>query len=890
MHSNRLNTEFLMPAAPKEIATPTPLVARVLEGDIEGVMDVIDAMSPTERTASRPSLDRIAFNRWNLCREWDKGRANRLFRAIDLARFMCSADQPTTDYWMHVGVQDIAAFKQRYQPAISSQPIEKQLRGEHGWHYQHHVHRAVIAGLVERPQSEEYLDALFFGDLRGEFNIILKYLEADPALPPYLLQLFEREGTSDGSFAAREKYCHDPELHWSHAFITLSHRGDFSRTQLLDKTLGALSCDWPQFKSGWFSRFHEILAPTVAEMAPFVERYLALCYSRIAPTVSLAMDAIAQLYKANQVDEQQLCEALQPVIGSAVKGRVQAALDILGQMVKKSPHRAGQASAIALHALAHSAADVQKKTIACLQAWGLNAESQAAVLGYRTYVAAVNQVALSKLLEAGAQNSRVNPETLFATAIAIPAQEPLQLPAVSEPISKEVQASSTQISTLSKISPLDPSRVLLPLTTLVDLIERIAYVFENPLDVDELERAAEALVRFAPVAQADRAAFSALKKRARNLKWDSKPLGFALARLMACAVDGEDTADGVMRLQPDEAINTANFVAWRTYSLIAQAKKGLGLPPFSAPTHRGGFIDPTQLAARTAAYKKAGARISASEQAFAQMRLVSLNAASDLGARPESEVERLTVSWHVTSSEPNEGGYLFHTLHVDGKPKLKPTHDHDYSMLLRAKHLTGRRWGGEHDASDIRFAASLQPGSLEPFFAEAARAIGNNLDWWEAQWQNRAYLDVLLEPTTAITSMAYLTLGLALAGKEPGQAALAVDGLVRTARDGRLDITAMGETLARLWATPLVKGQRYGKCLAAAAQANEAMPLVVFALICSMAAVKPEAPRKDFAPLLELLVELKLAYGFSLAPSTRAALSAMRLSGKSKLAAQTILA
>jgi hypothetical protein len=43
------------------------------------------------------------------------------------------------------------------------------------------------------------------------------------------------------------------------------------------------------------------------------------------------------------------------------------------------------------------------------------------------------------------------------------------------------------------------------------------------------------------------------------------------------------------------------------------------------------------------------------------------------------------------------------------------------------------------------------------------------------------------------------------------------------------------------------------------------------------------------APLLELLLELKLAHQLSLPPNTCAALAAMRLSGKSKAAAQSIL-
>ncbi|MBK7006803.1 MAG: hypothetical protein IPH37_18085 [Burkholderiales bacterium] len=73
---------------------------------------------------------------------------------------------------------------------------------------------------------------------------------------------------------------------------------------------------------------------------------------------------------------------------------------------------------------------------------------------------------------------------------------------------------------------------------------------------------------------------------------------------------------------------------------------------------------------------------------------------------------------------------------------------------------------------------------MEPFFAEGAHALGNNLNWWEANWQNRAYLDVLIEPTTPMTPMALLLLAVALAGKEPGQTALAVDALAHSVQVG----------------------------------------------------------------------------------------------------------
>lgn len=912
----------------------SPLERHILAGDLVGLMNCIDTAGEDERKAMRRAVERLIVLRWQLLRanpdspltldgRTDKARANRLFRATELARFMCDPDQPACDYWKHIGIQDITAYKARYAPAPSAVPIDKQLQGEFRWHYQLYIHRAIVAGLVKRPETDEYVDALFFGDLRGESNVVLKHFDADPGLAPWLLRLFEREGSSEGSFAAREKYCHDPDLYWSHAFLTLCERGVYTRAQLLDKTLGALACDWPQFKSGWFSRFHEQLAPTVDETAVQADRYLALCHSRIAPTAGMALQAVAALYKAGHVTGDAVLCAATPAVSATAKGQVLAALELLGLVAKNEPALAHPASAIATQALAHTGADVQKKAIAFLGPWGLDEAGLELARSYLPFVSAVNRPALAKLTG----------EAQAPQAAATPAA-----PAAAAP---------------SPVSPLDASRALPPLDQIPDVVERMAYALENPADVDEWERVAGALVRMAPMAASDKAAFLALQKRTRKMEWTTRPLPFALARILAAALQGEGTAGDVMHVPGNIPSRAEHFIGPRAQGLIAQALAGQGLTPLSTPTHRGGFIDPQQLVARIQAHRHAGVQARVPEQVLALMRLVpaqmdadaahaalaeaqgikdpgplvqalryalgdgGVKVPQDAAARPlflaaarirsphADDVPTLAaygdlgpggplhprIDWHVVS-ETSEGGYTFHHLHLTHGPALQP-HEHGQphhtALALCAKHLADTRWAVEHEAAPIRFAASLLPSGLEPLFAEAARTVGNNLDWWEAQWQNRAYLDLLLEPTTLFTPMARLLLAVALAGKEPGQTALAVDALVLGVQDGRLDITALGETLARLWATPLVKGPRYAKSLTAAAQAHAAMPVAVFALLCAMVQAPASGERKDLAPLLELLLELRLGHQLPLPAGTRAALAAMKLGGKGKTAQQQLL-
>jgi hypothetical protein len=187
------------------------------------------------------------------------------------------------------------------------------------------------------------------------------------------------------------------------------------------------------------------------------------------------------------------------------------------------------------------------------------------------------------------------------------------------------------------------------------------------------------------------------------------------------------------------------------------------------------------------------------------------------------------------------------------------------------------------DAGAIHYVATLLPSDLQGFFAEGARMVGGNIDWWEAQWQNRAYLEPLLEPTTQMGPMACLLLALALAGKEPGQTAVAVDALVHAHAQGRFKSSqVLGETLRALLATPLLKVARLHKSLQAALRADSCIDGFVFELLCAALQARPEDPPRDTAVLLRLLLELKVAGARTLPPAATNAISSMKLSGNGR--------
>lgn len=842
---------------PDASSAAATLTHNILAGDVDAVRSQLVVLPPAERARLRQHAlklrEQVSQMQWSRQTHDDgtvttsgHSTASRTqVEAAALAVMACGTAQDVVDAWTDAG--ELIALARHCELRCLDGLAEAYLARSPATIGT--VQELVVAGLVPRPDSEAYITGLialprtlYFGQDKLSMKACL---EADPALIPLLLRLFEVEGTGEHNLAAVDKYARREDLQWDRIFLMLSREGYFSRDQLLDKTLDTLARDWPQFRAGWFSRFHGVLAPTVDEMAPHAPRYLGLCQSRIAPTVTFALGALKTLLAAGKIEGSALLAALQPVFYASVKAQVDAALKLADAVVKRDGALAHAASAVAMHGLQHEAADLQKKIIERLRAWGLDAAMREALAAQLDGVAGVNRPALAAL--------------------------------VGEPVAtKRAAASSADMPVVplgtGPLDPLDASRVLVPIDDVAELVERTAFVLENPAATDELERVLEALVRMAPLPADQRAAFAPVLKRARKLRSDAA-VARHLARLLVFVASGErmprpPTNDYLIRR---DKVAGDGLLSLRIDDLIEQAAAGWGLAPLSAATHAGGFIDPAVFELRMTAWRTrvVGTALSPvllGEEARARLRLWP---AAERG-------QPLTYAWSLRVSQ----------WEVQGKAY---THHH---FELTGVDTDGLGRSPDWADASVLYRASIQPGRLEAFFADGCNAIGNNLDWWEAQWHNRAYIDLLLAPTTPITAeqpMAVLLLALALAGKEPGQTALAVDALVHAHLDGRLDAPALATQLRTLLATPLVMAKRYARSLQGAVRADARLAPVVCGLLCEMIMANVESPPRDLAVLLELLLELSLTQAQPLPAGTRAALMAMPLGGKGKAALKALL-
>ena len=887
-----------------------PVHAAIRSGDLGSLLDLLRALTPTQRHALRGGL--LPLLKVVVEEHWKQGapRLRPQVQAASAAVLLCGTAHDAVGTWLDS--DQIVALCREFRPRALDGLADALLA--HSPQHIRTVQALIAAGLTPRPDTAAYaLGLIALPWLLRDPAKLQALMAADAGLAPALLRVFTVEGTADTSLASSDKYNHSPDMAWGSILLGLVERGVTTRAELLDRTLGALENDWPQFRSGWFSRFHAELAPSPAAMRPHLARYLALCHSRIPPTVSLALEALARLDAEAPLAGASLLDALRPVLAGAVKSQVEAALKLVDRIVQRKPAHSAAAAARVVPGLLLESAPLQKAILQRLKTWGLDDAARDALRGLGGSIAAVNRPAFEALLGNAASPPAV---AVQATAVAAPV----------------------------RIEALDPSRVLPPVTTVDSLVECIAHSFENDLDIDAFERALGGIVGLAPFSAEQQRSLSPVIKRAAKLK---RPLAQALARLLLMVAQGRAPATQAEFDASRNDSSAEGLLRARIDDLIALARQGKGDLPLSTPTHQRGFIAPAALVARVAAQQAQGTRQALGEQVLALLRLAptadepTRAAARRLADEPFTRALRYALgdtldpgrpsalfaaaarirhagqddplllrlhgdqgpdaaiaaryTWQVDSREFTSDGqtYLNHDLRVATAPQPP---DLPAALWAVQRHppggggSEGYRWwsfGGADEAA-VAWSATLLPSCLDAFWAEGARAVGNNLDWWEAQWQNAAYLRALLDPTATLGPMGTLLLALGLLGKEPGQTAIAVDALVQAQLDGRLNPAALGDTLRQLLCTAMPKAARLRSSLGKALQADAALRAPVFEALS--VAVTADPPPREWATLLELLLELKLSLALPLPAAARSALASAKPGGRAKGLLQTLLA
>jgi hypothetical protein len=767
------------------------------------------------------------------------------------------------------------------------------------------VRPLVREGIVPRPDSPAYTIAMLSGaPWRDSFDPMAD----DPGLVDVeIWRLFEVEGGGEDSLANYEKFHGD---HWGNAFRELAEKDASHRARLLDASLAALGRDFSTYRAGWFSRFHESLVPSDEERAQRTAAYLGLLRSRVGPTVSFAIAALTRIERAGLLGADDVLDRIGPVLSEGPVGTAKAALDLVGRAAAKSSGDAGRAALLAVDALRHPSPDVQRAAIALIGKLCVTSDvAVAAAIEER-----LPEVAASQRATATALAARLRGDATTDAAAA-------PTPARFKPAPERPSASD------GPHSPTEPSRTIEPLTTVESLVDAAVSVLETGEPADDIERVLDGVRRHADVrAGASARLIAPIAKRARTLlaRRDSQPFNGFDAQSDVAAVLLAWSAGEVVDSAPSHPSFNAGagaFLSTRAQEAAEHVANGRAEHSVALPTHRGGWIEPAVLVTRLADARPVSSldfvaailRLAPDGRAEALDRAAGLDGEEGavvryaLGGR---EPVGRTPGWWVAAARVRspgaddeavdkrhprlgpeaahaarlnlritrpKGTYERLSLGVQPPPRDRVAIDLPTALMLRDPSSFG--WLGRSSPAMFRWMATIQPGYREVWAAIGSLLIGRNVDWWSAEWGNRAFLEPFLDPWTALGPHALQLLGIALGAKEAGERGLATDvGRLAIAED-RLDADGLARGLAATVSIALDRPQRWALSLAdVAAESDRHAGVVADGIGAALSAIAGRPPR-SLVPLLRLVDELLAGTGRPLSAEARPTLEALAKSG-----------
>ena len=421
---------------------------------------------------------------------------------------------------------------------------------------------------MPRPDRPSYTIEMLAGVAYGD---VTELMAGDPGLlDDEVWRLFEVEGGGETSLANHEKFFND---RWGHFFRDLAARDPVMRERLLDVSLAALARDFSTYRAGWFSRFHESLAPTDEERAARSGAYLGLLRSRVGPTVSFAVAALTKVDRAGLLPADAVLDHVGPVLVEGSASAAKAGLGLVGRAGRGSPEAAGRAAVVASEAMAHESPGVQRAAIDLVAK--LIHEPDAAVA--RAIQDRLPGVAASQRSTATALVARLGGGEAKPTIVG-----------------PDVGSSAGQPS--RNASPTDPDRAIEPVTSLEGLVDLAVSVLETAEPADDIERLLDGIGRLAADRPESFARLTAaLAKRARTILardercplLGSDPVGDVAAVVLSWT-SGEVVAPGPANRSVQAGAGA--FLSARAREVADAAAPSRPFLSVAAPTHAGGWI------------------------------------------------------------------------------------------------------------------------------------------------------------------------------------------------------------------------------------------------------------------------------------------------------------
>jgi hypothetical protein len=298
----------------------------------------------------------------------------------------------------------------------------------------------------------------------------------------------------------------------------------------------------------------------------------------------------------------------------------------------------------------------------------------------------------------------------------------------------------------------------------------------------------------------------------------------------------------------------------------------------SLPTSPDGRIEPGEFDVRLAALNNRQ-RSAAEKDSQSPFHLDFL--LGRLRARGDAVPEQMQIVWRKKTWEASGRTYSYHQplLDIKGLPDPNRFDPAGLTTAHFAATLEMKRW-----------CATVNPRWPEGWFAAGCRDLGSNLDWWQADWSTRAYLEPLLNSWIYPGVMGALLIALGLGAKETGECGLATDALIAAISGSRLDAAAFGRALSEAAASGAIKFARWAKQLQKVAQAGPGHAEAIFRAIEVFLESAYGKESGDFGRMLELEYELAHLTGLKLRiPGCLRTLAELNTGGKTGRAATELL-
>ncbi len=823
------------------------------------------------------------------------------------------------------------------------------------------------AGVCGKPESPGYSQLLSMGMRHGGVSAphVVERLTEEPDLLQDVWRFFEQDVCPffEGS-------------QWIPALRELSDKRLIDRQRLLDEALDSLHHDVNDYSRSGYVRFYRGMAPTGEERVARQSVFLELLWHHVSSVVKFALDELAQLDKQSTLDGEVFLASPRSVFLLKPKGHALAALKLARHSADRRSELVPTAIRFVLEGLRHDSPDVQQHVLRLLERWRdqLQPEHLAKVRERMPDMTATARNQAEALLESRSAQTLSPPNAGQPDALDRPAWQDrvAELDAHWKRLAG-VDAAIEAIDRREWPPPLDLRLIdvpvltgtepIVPIQSVDELLDAMAHAMEIMDSADEMERILDGISRLCDQRPAD------FELRAGPLiaRMERGPTQDALQGLL----NPYWVPDGVRQLvfnwlvgrpckfsftnmppHPFEHIDYVHaFLDARAEEIERRVQQRRSAPTLSAPTHRCGWLEPSELVGRLWRFEPYD-ELPATDLIQALLRLAPDNRNRALAAARELTGDAgRAVRWALGSDDgplPTNreqfaiwlaAGRARHPLgELDELSPLllgdNASHailpvSYDWQPMPQSDAPEVYRPGGavemrmQVSSPDIRSSELNSWPTLALCQLLHGPTFGFTVSWapaWKAQWltsiwplhcesrlamgaavlcqrvnapssslePNYVYLAPLLEPDRPWSELAYLACWIALVSNDADSRGIAIDCMVQAIDDGRAAVDLAADVLIRLLPGGWVKLNRAAGSLQEIARVSLLHVWLAAKFVQGVLTRLADFPR-DTHHLLTLLVELLSELELPLESQTSEHLASIKTTGKAaKLVAQLL--